>query len=81
MITYKGKKVSAKVYAKHQISDYLMKLFDNPELCMEDNFGDFTIKEQEEVLRHVSLFEDRIHKLLGVKFKEITSSTNFTKSI
>ena len=57
------------------------ELFNNPDLCMEDNFADFTIREQEEVLRHVSLFEDRIHKLLGVKFKEITSSTNFTKSI
>ena len=81
MITYKGKKVSAKVYAKHQISDYLMKLFDDPNLHMEDNFLNFTSKEQEEVLRHVSLYEDRIHKLIGVKFKEIISSTNFTKSI
>jgi hypothetical protein len=81
MITYKGKKVSAKVYAKHQISDYLMRLFDDPNLHMEDNFLNFTQKEQEEVLRHVSLYEDRIHKLIGVKFKEIISSTNFTKSI
>jgi len=81
MITYKGKKVSAKVYAKHQISDYLMRLFDDPNLHMEDNFLNFTSKEQEEVLRHVSLYEDRIHKLIGVKFKEIISSTNFTKSI
>ena len=81
MITYKEKKVSAKVYAKHQISDYLMRLFDDPNLHMEDNFLNFTSKEQEELLRHVSLFEDSIHKLLGVKFKEITSSTNFTKSI
>jgi hypothetical protein len=27
------------------------------------------------------LFEDRVHKLLGVKFKEIVSSSNFTKAI
>jgi hypothetical protein len=58
-----------------------MRLFDDPNLHMEDNFLNFTQKEQEEVLRHVSLYEDRIHKLIGVKFKEIISSTNFTKSI
>jgi len=40
-----------------------------------------TTKEQEAVIDQVSLFEDRIHKLLGVKFKEIKSASNFNKSI
>ena len=69
------------MYAKHQVSDYLMKLFDNPEINMDEDFANLTAKETEEVLKHISLFEDRIHKLLGVKFKEIHSSTNFVKAI
>ena len=69
------------MYAKHQVSDYLMKLFDNPDINMDEDFANFTPKEQDEVLRHISLFEDRVHKLLGVKFKEIVSSSNFTKAI
>ena len=36
---------------------------------------------QEAVIDQVSLVEDRIHKLLGVKFKEIISASNFNKSI
>ena len=40
-----------------------------------------TSREQELVSDQVSLFEDRVHKTLGVKFKEIVSSTNFKKSI
>ena len=67
MIQYQDKKVTAKVKAKHEVSDYLM-----------DNL---TVREQDEVLKHISLFEDRIHKLLGVKFKEINSASNFIKSI
>lgn len=73
--------MSAKVYAKHQVSDYLMRLFNEPEKHMDKNFENLTAKESEEVLKHISLFEDRIHKLLGVKFKEITSASNFNKSI
>ena len=73
-------KVSAKVKAKHEISDYLMLLFNKPSEHIED-FETLTFKEQEEVLKHISLFEDRIHKLLGVKFKEIISASNFSKSI
>ena len=81
MIEYNGKKVTPKVYAKHQVSDYLMKLFDNPEVHMDKDFANCTHREQAEIMNQVSLFEDRIHKLLGVKFKSITSSSNFEKSI
>jgi len=84
MIQYKKIKVSAKVKAKHIISDYLMKVFDglkhNP-LDFIDDWETMTTKEQEAVIDQVSLFEDRIHKLLGVKFKEIKSASNFSKSI
>jgi hypothetical protein len=81
MIEYNGKKVTPKVYAKHQVSDYLMKLFDNPEVHMDKDFVNCTQREQAEIMNQVSLFEDRIHKLLGVKFKEIKSASNFSKSI
>lgn len=81
MIEYNGKKVTPKVYAKHQVSDYLMKLFDNPEVHMDKDFANCTQREQAEIMNQVSLFEDRIHKLLGVKFKSISSSSNFEKSI
>ena len=80
MIHYNKIKVSAKVKAKHEISDYLMLLFNKPSEHIED-FETLTFKEQEEVLKHISLFEDKIHKLLGVKFKEIISASNFSKSI
>ncbi len=30
MIQYQNQKVTAKTYAKHQVSDYLMRLFDEP---------------------------------------------------
>lgn len=80
MIQYHDKKVTAKVKAKHEVSDYLMELFNRPEKYIQD-FDSMTSKEQEEVLRHISLFEDRVHKLLGVKFKEINSARNFDKSI
>jgi hypothetical protein len=58
-----------------------MRLFDDPNVHMDEDFKNFTHKEQEEILRHVSLFEDRIHKVLGVSFKQIISSSNFTKAI
>ena len=72
------------MYAKHIISDELMKIFDrlkhNPQE-INSNWKLLTSKEEDTVLDQVSLFEDRIHKLLGVKFKSITSSNNFEKSI
>ncbi len=84
MITYKGKKVSAKVKAKHIVSDEVMKIFDNlkknPEL-LDSDWQYLTSREEDNVLDYVSIFEDKIHKLLGVKFKQIISSNNYTKSI
>ncbi len=80
MIQYNKIKVTAKVKAKHEVSDYLMELFNNPEKYIAD-FDNLTVREQDEVLKHISLFEDRIHKLLGVSFKQIISSSNFTKAI
>ena len=84
MIEYNNKKVTPKVYAKHIISDELMKIFDrlkhNPQ-AINLNWKYLTSKEEDIVLDHVSLFEDRIHKLLGVKFKSITSSNTYEKSI
>ena len=74
------KTVTAKVKAKHEVSDHLMALFDSPELFIKD-FASYTHKEQEEILRHISLFEGRIHKLLDVRFAEIVSSSHFTKVV
>ena len=84
MIEYKNKKVTPKVFAKHIISDELMKIFDrlkhNPQ-DINNNWQYLTSKEEDTVLDQVSLYEDRIHKLLGVKFKSITSSNTYEKSI
>ena len=84
MIQYKKIKVTAKVKAKHIISDYLMEVFDklkhNPEE-LEDDWDLMTEKEQQAVEDHVSLFEDKILKLLGVKLTEIQSANNYNKSI
>jgi len=84
MIQYNKIKVTAKVKAKHIISDELMKVFDTLKIepnSIVDDWDIMTTKEQQLVEDHVSLFEDRIHKLLGVKFKEIISASNFNKSI
>jgi len=84
MIEYNNKKVTPKVYAKHIISDELMKIFDRLKHNPQDinlNWKYLTSKEEDIVLNQVSLFEDRIHKLLGVKFKSITSSNTYEKSI
>ena len=90
-IEYQGKKVTPKTFAKHKISDHLMKVFDEsrfkenkrhvPEKYMGPEFDTFTMKQQEDITNQVSLFEDRIHKLLGVKFIEIHSRSNFKKAI
>ena len=80
MIKYQDKIVTAKVKAKHEVSDHLMALFDNSENYIKD-FDSYTHKEQADILRHISLFEGRIHKLLDVRFAEIVSSSNFTKVV
>ncbi len=84
MISYKGKKVSAKVKAKHIVSDEVMKIFDRLKLdpkSIDVDWDLLTVKEQGLVEDQVSLYEDRIHRLLGIKFESITSSTNYKKII
>ena len=84
MIQYNKIKVSAKVKAKHIISDYLMNVFDGlkhtPENLVDD-WDTMTDREQDLVIDQVSLFEDRIHKLLGVEWDYIISSNNKAKKI
>ena len=67
MITHNNNKVTAKTLAKHSVSEHLKKLFDKPTDYIPGFFGKLTHREQDEVLKHISLFEDRIHKTLGVK--------------
>tara|TARA_R100001510_G_scaffold1798_1_gene1385 strand:- start:297 stop:554 length:258 start_codon:yes stop_codon:yes gene_type:complete len=84
MISYQGKKVSAKVKAKHIVSDEVIKIFDRLKLdpkSIDVDWDLLTVKEQGLVEDQVSLFEDRIHRLLGIKFESITSSTNYKKII
>lgn len=84
MISYQGKKVSAKVKAKHIVSDEVMKIFDRLKLdpkSIDVDWDLLTVKEQGLVEDQVSLYEDRIHRLLGIKFESITSSTNYKKII
>ena len=84
MISYQGKKVSAKVKAKHIVSDEVIKIFDKLKLdpkSIDVDWDLLTVKEQGLVEDQVSLFEDRIHRLLGIKFESITSSTNYKKVI
>ena len=84
MIIYQNKKVTAKVKAKHIISNHLLNIFDklkhNPEE-LEDNWEIMTSREEELVLDQVSLYEDRILKLLGVKLTDIQSANDYKKSI
>jgi hypothetical protein len=53
-----------KQFARNQVIKYLELLFDSPEIFIE-GFDNLNFKQQEEVLRHISLDEDRIRKLLG----------------
>ena len=53
-----------KQFARNQVIKYLELLFDSPEIFIE-GFDNLSFKQQEEVLRHISLDEDRIRKLLG----------------
>ena len=67
MITHKDNKVTAKTLAKHSVSEHLKKLFDKPTDYISGFFENLTHREQDEVLKHISLYEDRVHKTLGVK--------------
>jgi hypothetical protein len=53
-----------KQFARNQVIKYLELLFDSPDIFIQ-GFNNLTFKQQEEVLRHISLDEDRIRKLLG----------------
>ena len=53
-----------KQFARNQVIKYLELLFDSPDIFIQ-GFDNLSFKQQEEVLRHISLDEDRIRKLLG----------------
>jgi hypothetical protein len=53
-----------KQFARNQVIKYLELLFDSPDIFIQ-GFDNLNFKQQEEVLRHISLDEDRIRKLLG----------------
>lgn len=83
-IMYQGKKVTAAVKAKHELSDFVIEWFDRVVVCPEtivSDWGKMTTKEQNEFERHAGLLEGKHHKVTGVKFKEIISRTNYKKSI
>ena len=56
--------LTPKQFARREIIKYLRDLFDNPQKYIT-NFEGYTHKQQEEILRFVSLDEDRINKLLN----------------
>jgi hypothetical protein len=84
MITYYDKKVTAKTKVKHELSDVIIdwvnKIVKNPEDVISD-WNNMTRKEQEEFERQAFLLEGKLHKVIGVEFKEIISSTKYTKKI
>ena len=67
MITHKDNKVTAKTLAKHSVSEHLKKLFDKPTDYIPGFFENLSHREEDDVLKHISLYEDRVHKTLGVK--------------
>ena len=56
--------LTPKQFARREIIKYLRDLFDNPQKYIT-NFYSYTHKQQEEILRFISLDEDRIDKLLN----------------
>ena len=56
--------LTPKQFARREIIKYLRDLFDNPAKYIT-NFYSYTRKQQEEILRFISLDEDRINKLLN----------------
>jgi len=82
MITYKEKKVTPKTLAKHVVAEALRKVFDKPEDYINDKtLNAMTVREQEQVFNQLSLWEDRLHKTLGVKLKNFISKTNYEVGI
>ena len=68
MITHGNAKLTFKQFARKHLARYLEQLFDHPSKHIPD-FDDLTHRQQEEVLRHISLFEDRIKKIIGEPIK------------
>jgi hypothetical protein len=56
--------LTPKQFARREIIKYLRDLFDNPKKYIT-NFDSYTHRQQEEILRFISLDEDRIDKLLN----------------
>lgn len=84
MIEYQSKKVTAKTKVKHELSDVVIawvnQVVKNPEKVVPD-WNKMTAKEQEEFEKQAFLLEGKLHKVIGVQFAEIISSTNYTKKI
>ena len=57
--------LTPKQFARREIIKYLRDLFDNPQKHIQ-GFDDLTHRQQEEILRFVSLDEHRIDKLLNL---------------
>ena len=84
MVEYQGKKVTVRTKVKHELSDVVIHWVDlivkNPEDVIDD-WNQMTAKEQEEFERQAFLLEGKLHKVIGVAFAEIISSSNYTKKI
>ena len=84
MVEYQGKKVTVRTKVKHELSDVVIawvnQVVKNPEDAIVD-WSQMTAKEQEEFERQAFLLEGKLHKVIGVAFAEIISSSNYTKKI
>ena len=61
--------LTPKQFARREIIKYLRDLFDNPAKYIQ-GFDDLTHRQQEEILRFISLDEHRIDKLLNLPMEE-----------
>ena len=61
--------LTPKQFARREIIKYLRDLFDNPQKYIQ-GFDDLTHRQQEEILRFISLDEHRIDKLLNLPMGE-----------
>ena len=61
--------LTPKQFARREIIKYLRDLFDNPAKYIKD-FDSYTHRQQEEILRFISLDEHRIDKLLNLPMGE-----------
>ena len=61
--------LTPKQFARRETIKYLRDLFDNPAKYIKD-FDSYTHRQQEEILRFISLDEHRIDKLLNLPMGE-----------